>query len=243
MKLNIMIMIIFFLFITTIMFPQSLGISVGYGLVNMNEVNKDLEDSENLISSAGGITNDPDKVNGGLLLEGNFKYNIGNFNLGVLGNYISSSGSFSYNDISGSFEENYDVNTAEILGLFEILFPIENSTMQPFIQIAAGIGLASAEHLGDLRLYEDPSNNISVKNTVDGNYFAGRIKGGVNFLVNNIILELAGGYRIANAGELKGDHVENGVTLEDMPVRDINGNGIEFDYSGIFLTGGVSIIF
>jgi len=243
MKSNILFILVFFLNITTSVYSQSIGISVGYGLVNMKEVNNDLEDSENLISSAGGITTEPDKVNGGLLLEGNFKYGIGNFNLGISGNYISSSGSFSYNDISGSFEENYDVNTTEILGLFEILFPIENSTMQPFIQLAAGIGLASAEHLGDLRFYSDPSNNISVKNTVEGNYFAGRIKGGLNFILKNIILELAGGYRIANAGEIKGDHIENGMTFEDMPVRDLSGNGIEFDYSGIFITGGISIIF
>lgn len=217
------------------------SICVGYAALNMDEVNKDLEDSQNLISSVGGITSSPDEITGGLFLEGNFKIGIGNFNLGVSGSYISSSGSFSYNDISGSFEENYDVSTIEILGLFEILFPIENSPVQPFIQLAGGVGMASAEHLGDFRLYSDPSANISVKNTVDGNYFAGRVKGGLQFVLQNIILEVAAGYRIANAGELKGDHVENGITFQDMPVRDISGNPIEFDYSGLLVTAGVSI--
>jgi hypothetical protein len=225
-----------------LLFSQSLGVSVGYGILNMNEVNEDLEDSENLISSAGGITTSPDKVKSGIFLEGNFKYGIGNFNLGITGNYISSSGNFSYNDISGSFEETYDANTIEILGLLEILIPIKNSSIHPFIQLAGGVGIASAEHTGDFVLYQDPSSNISVENTVDGNYFAGRIKGGLGFVIQNIVLEISAGYRLANAGELKGDHVENGTRVKDQPVRDINGNAIEFDYSGLFLTGGISIL-
>ena len=243
MKTYILFNLIFFLLITTHLYPQSLGFSIGYELLNMNEVNQDLEDSQDLISSAGVIASSPEEVKGGLFLEGNFKYGIGNFNLGITGDYISSSGSFSYNDISGSFEENYDVSAIELLGLLEILIPIENSSFHPFIQLAGGVGFASAEHLGDFRYYVDPSFNLSVKNTVEGNYFSGRITVGLGFDLQKIILEFATGYRIADAGELKGEHVENGITFNDMPVRDISGNAIEFDYSGLFLTAGVSILF
>lgn len=243
MKTTILLIVFLFLSNNDILFCQSLGFSLGYGITNMNKVNEDLEDSENIISSVGGITKSPDRVKGGIFLEGNFKYGLGNFNLGITGDYISSSGNFSYSDASGSFEENYEASTIEILGLLDITFPMENSTIKPFIQLAGGIGLASAEHLGDFVIFSDPSSNISVKNTVEGNYFAGRVKGGIGFVMQNIILELAGGYRIANAGELQGEHTENGISVNDQPVRDINGNPIEFDYSGIFLSGGISILF
>ena len=230
-----------FLLISTIAYSQSIGISVGYGTLNMSEVNSDLQDSQGAISSIGAFTSAPENITGKLFLEGNYKIGISNFNLGVSGSYSSSSGNFSYNDVSGSFEENYDVKTIEALALFEILFPIPSSPVQPFVQLAGGIGMATAEHLGDFILYSDPSANNSVENKVEGNYFAGRLKGGLQFALSNITLEMAAGYRIANAGELKGDLVENGITFKDMPVRDISGNPIEFDYSGLLITGGISI--
>jgi hypothetical protein len=208
----------------------------------MSEVNRDLDGFKDAISSVVGLSSKPEDVTGGLFLEGNFKYSIGFFNLGITGNYISSSGSFSYNGVLGSLEENYDVSTVEVLGLFEILIPIEYSSFQPFIQLAGGVGFASAERLYDFRIIADPITNLGMKNTVDGNYFAGRIKGGLQFLLKNLILEVAAGYRIANAGELKGSYTENDVTFKDVPVRNLSGNPIEFDYSGFLLTGGISIL-
>lgn len=237
---NIFVITIFF-FVCPLFYTQSIGLSFGYGKLNMDKVNSDLDDSYRLFSSAGLYSSEPEKLSGGLFLEGNIKYNIANFNLGLEGDYISTTGNFNYNDYSGSFTENYDVSTTEILGLIEILVQVNGSIIQPFLQAAGGIGIASAEHKGELRLYSDPSNNMSVKNSVTGNYFAGRIKGGLQFVIQNIILETAIGYRLSNGGELKGNHTENGIIYENMPVRDINGNGLEFDFSGIMFTGGLSI--
>jgi hypothetical protein len=235
-------LLVYFLLYTDVIFCQSIGISVGYGYLNMSSVNQDLKDTENLISGAGGYTNEPDEVKGGLFLEGNFKYSIGKFNFGITADYISSSGNFSYGDQSGSLKENYDVSTTEVLGLFEIIFPIELSSWQPFVQLAAGIGIANAERTIDFRIY-NPSGYLNLENKVDGNYFAGRIKAGADYIIQDVLLEIAAGYRLANAGELKGDQVENGTTYKDMPMTDINGSEVEFDYSGIFVTGGVSIKF
>ena len=125
MKSIIIFSLLFFLFEINPVFCQSLGVSVGYGFLSMSEVNDDLQDTENALSSAGINTSDPDKISGGLLIEGSFKYGIGKFNIGVSADYVSSSGNFTYNDYSGSFEENYDVSTTEVLGLIEIIFPIE----------------------------------------------------------------------------------------------------------------------
>lgn len=226
---------------STFLHTQTIGFSAGYGIISMDKVNKDLDNSKDALSSAGLFTSAPEKISGGLFIAGNVKYGFGNINIGVDGGYISSSGSFTYNDASGSFNENYDVSTIEILGLIEILIPTSNPIVQPFVQAAGGIGIASAEHTGDFIYYSDPSYNISVKNTVNGNYFSGRIKGGLQFSIQNVVLELAVGYRISNAGELKGDHVQNGIRYENMPVRDINGNALEFDYSGFLFTGGIGI--
>jgi len=220
---------------------QSVGISAGYGFLNVNPIHINLENSQNIISNFSRTASSYDEITGGLFLEGNFKYGVSNFNLGVTGNYISCSDDFSYSNIGASFEENYDVSIIEILTLFEVVIPIKNSLVQPFIQVAGGIGFVSAEYSSDIKYITYPITRFSVNNIVDGNFFAGRIKGGLQFMLQNIILELAAGYRIANAGELKGDHIENRTTLENMPVRDSSGNAIKFDYSGFLLTGGISI--
>jgi hypothetical protein len=78
----------------------------------MGEVNKDLDDSKDLFSSAGLVSSSPEEVSGGLFLEANAKYRIGDFNLGITANYLSSSGNFKYSDIYGYFEEKYDVSTS-----------------------------------------------------------------------------------------------------------------------------------
>ncbi|MEJ2104233.1 MAG: hypothetical protein P8X47_06605 [Ignavibacteriaceae bacterium] len=233
--------LIIFILITPSSYCQSIGFFAGYGFLNMGEVNSDLKTSHSSFASFGAFASPPEEVNGGLFLEGNIKFGIANFNLGLSGNYISSSGSFRYSDEIGLFEESYDVSTTEILGLFEI-FIVEESIVKPFLQLAGGIGFAKAEHLGNLRIFADPTYNLKVTNTVDGSYFAGRIKGGLKFFVQSFVFEIGLGYRIADAGELVGDHVENGIKYANMPVRDVNGKGIKFDYSGLILTGGISIL-
>jgi len=245
MKSIIIFSLLFFLSESNLLFSQSLGVSVGYGFLNMSDVNQDLMDIESLISEAGGYTNEPDEVNGGLFIEGNFKYSFGKFNVGITADYISSSGNFKYGDQSGKLEEDYDVSTTEVLALFEIMFPIELSSWQPFVQLAAGVGFANAERTVNFNIY-DPTYNayLNINNKVDGNYFAGRIKAGVNYIIQNIMFEAAAGYRLADAGALTGDLTVNGITESNQEVTDlINDNTIEFNYSGFFVTGGVSIGF
>lgn len=219
-----------------------ISVGVGYGVLNMTDVNNDLDDSQKIFTDLGLNTNSPDLISGGLFLEGSLKFIIDRFRLGLAVDHISSSGEFRYNDPSGSFEEKYDVSTTEITALFEVLLASKQSRVQPFLRINGGIGLASADHKGDFQIFGSPEFTIDVTNNVSGKYFAGRVQGGVQFILNGAILELALGYRIADAGELKGDHIENGITLEDMPVRDISGNGISFDYSGFLVTAGISIL-
>jgi len=46
---------------------------------------------------------------------------------------------------------------------------------------------------------------------------------------------------MSNAGELKGDHLVNGITYKDEPLTEVNGKGLEFDFSGFLITGGIAI--
>jgi len=243
MKTGSIITLMFILLASSLAFSQSIGVSAGYGSLNMDKVNKEMNDVQKLFTDEGAVTSSPDEISGGIFYEGNVKYSINNVNLGISGDYISSSGSFAFADNSGSFNQNYDVSTIEVLLLGELLIPIENSSFQPFIQLAGGIGFATAERTIDVAVYEDPSYNVSAKNSVDGNYFSGRIKAGVGYVLQNIIIEIAGGYRIANAGELKGDYTVNETTLQNTTVNDIRNVAIEFDYSGFIVTAGISYEF
>lgn len=245
MKINAFITLMIILLTNTLIFSQpfSVGISAGYGSLNMNSVNRDMNEiNDSLI--AGAAASLPDEISGGIFFEGNIKYTLGNTVLGISGNYISSSGSFSYEDNFSSFNEDYEVSAIEVLALYDLIISIENSSFQPFIQLAGGIGFAAAERTIDVAVYEDPSSNLYAKNSVDGNYFSGRIKVGIGYVLESIIIEIAGGYRIANAGELKGDLTVNGISLENVTVDDIiNNAAIKFDYSGFIVTAGISYEF
>lgn len=244
MKTLTQLSLMFILLVSSLTFSQSIGISAGYGSLNMDKVNKEMNDVQKLFSDEGAVTSSPDEISGGIFYEGNVKYSINNVNLGISGDYISSSGSFAFADNSVSFNQNYDVSTIEVLLLGELEIPIENSSFQPFIQLAGGIGFATVERTIDIAVYEDPNFNVSAKNSVDGNYFSGRIKAGVGYILQNIIIEIAGGYRIADAGKLKGDFTVNGTTLENTTVDNItNDVAIDFDYSGFIVTAGISYEF
>ncbi len=244
MKTRAQLSLMFILLVSSLTLSQSIGVSAGYGSLSMDKVNKDMNDVQKLFSDEGAVTSSPDEISGGIFYEGNVKYSINNVNLGISGDYISSSGSFAFADNSVSFNQNYDVSTIEVLLLGELFIPIQNSSFQPFIQLAGGIGFATAERTIEIAVYEDPNFNVSAKNSVDGNYFSGRIKAGVGYIIQNIIIEIAGGYRIANAEELKGDYTVNGTTLENTTVNNITNNVvIEFDYSGFIVTAGISYEF
>ena len=180
-----------------------IGLSIGYGTLSMREVNDDLMESQNIFYAAGFKPKSPDNIDGGLFLEGNFKFGLGNFNFGVCGNYINSKGEFRYSDGGGLFYENYDVSTLEVLGILEILLPINETKLNFFMQIGGGVGMAKVGYDAEFRVYNNPANNFKVRMEVDGKYFSGRIKSGIKLNLKRIILEAGVGYRISNAGELK----------------------------------------
>ncbi|MFZ1279982.1 MAG: hypothetical protein WAR59_04040 [Ignavibacteriaceae bacterium] len=218
-----------------------LGLSIGYGTLSMREVNDDLMESQNIFYAAGFKPKGPDNIDGGLFFEGNFKFGLGNFNFGVCGNYINSKGEFRYSDGGGLFYENYDVSTLEVLGILEILLPINETKLNFFMQIGGGVGMAKVGYDAEFRVYNNPANNFKVRMEVDGKYFSGRIKSGIKLNLKRIILEAGVGYRISNAGELKGTYYEGDQKYEDLPITDINREPISFDFSGFLFAAGISL--
>ncbi len=240
MKKSVSLAIIIFLSACPYIYTQSIGFSVGHGFLGMKMVNDVLESSESFFYDEGLFPSPPEEISGGFFFEGNFKYGVGIFNFGVESNYVSSSGSFYYKDDIGAFEDIFDVSTVEFLGLIEIVLPSENSIVQPFFQAAGGIGIASVAVSENLTSYTDPGNGYNFDGTMSGNYFSGRFKSGLQLVLEKIRLEAAVGYRIADAGVLRGDFIQNRTEYKDMPLRNADGKSMAFDFSGFLITGGIS---
>lgn len=218
-----------------------IGLNAGYAGLNMEDVNQDLNDTYDFLRSANINITKPEDVGGGLMLDGALVLNISDFLIGVGASYISGNGNISYSDFTGSIEENYDMQALELMGVVGVILPI--SEIVSFdIRGYAGYGRAKVDYLGDIAIFDSPGDSFHDLGEVSGNYFAGRFQGGLNFSVGSIMLTTAVGYRIADAGELKGEVSRNGNSIDDIPISNIRGSGIEFDYSGVFFLGGIGII-
>jgi len=229
--------------ISPIISSQSIGVCLGHSFMNMNMINDVLERNESFFYDEGLSPEAPEEITGGFFFEGNFKYGVGIFNFGIEGNYLASSGRFYYGDDIGSFEEIFDVSSVEFLGLIELVFPSENTIVQPFIQAAGGIGIASVGYSGSLTSNYDPGYNYNLDGNQSGNYFASRFKSSLMFVFETLILEAAIGYRISNAGILMGDFVQNRIEYKNMPLRNQDGRSMEYNFSGVLITGGISFRF
>jgi hypothetical protein len=209
---------------------QSLGVSAGYGLLNMKDVN---DNYKNWQAENPSDFQSMKEVNNGLFFEGNFKYYLGEYNIGLTGNYIESSGEINLDLMGIPYTQTLNVSTIELLGLFEPVFSITETKLKLFIQLAGGIGFASAKREDDVTLIDASSS-----------YFAGRIKAGLLYDLKDIILELSLGYRFANAGEMKATvnipNLGDAGIIHDWTWQDIYGNSLKFDYSGLLISAGIS---
>lgn len=224
-----------------LLFAQSkttIGFSAGYGMLNMKEVNSDLKDTYQVLQSANIHASSPEEIEGGLFVDGNFLVRLEKISLGASVNYITGNGNLTYSDFSGSIEESYDASTIEIMGIIGTNVPF-NQTVSLSLRGYAGYGIASVNHIGRINFFASPQDNINVTNDVSGGYFAARIQGGIEILVEPLILNFSLAYRIANAGKLKGDMTENGISFSNMGIRNARGGDIEFDYSGITFMAGI----
>jgi hypothetical protein len=235
---RVLIVVIFILlFCSDLLFAQTkttIGFSAGYGMLNMKEVNADLEDTYQLIHSLGVPAPPPKEIGGGLFLDGSVLVRLNNTSFGAGINYATGKGNISYTDYSGSIEESYDASTIEIMSIIGTSIPF-NQTVALSLRCYAGYGLASVSHIGRFTFFSSPQDNIDVTHDVSGGYFSGRVQGGVEMLVEPVILSFALAYRIANAGVLKGNMTRDGISYSNVAIKNVRGGDIEFDFSGITL--------
>lgn len=218
-----------------------LGIDAGYGILNMKEVNDDMKDTYDALRSFNIPISLPEDITGGFFIDGSLTFESNNLLFGATVNYLSSSGNITYNDITGSLEEKYDVNTTEFLGMLGVKIPISEITSFVF-KGYAGYGLASVVHNAAFIFYSSPSDNVTIKHDVDGGYFSSRLQGGFDFNINPVVISLSVAYRIANSGQLKGSQTQNGMSYDNMGIRNTRGNDIEFDFTGVTFMGGLQFL-
>ncbi|MBD3408838.1 MAG: hypothetical protein GF419_01400 [Ignavibacteriales bacterium] len=214
------------------------GINVGYTELDMEEVNDDLIDNRNIFRSLGYVASSPEEIEGGLILGAEAFGVIEKFVTGVSGNYIEQKGRFYYSDYSGSFREEYLTRTIELTVFFGTRLPI-NENVYFSLRGYVGYGMAEAEHVGEIKDYG--SQPWTVKHDVEGGYITTRAQAGIVVKLTDVSVHFRAGYRMAKAGIMRGELVENGVTYDDRGVNNPDGGEIGFDYSGMFLQAGVAL--
>jgi hypothetical protein len=220
-------------------FKVGIGFAAGYATTAMGEVNSDLVDSYQMLTSAGAHPTTPNEAKGGISLEGNIFFKPGRFFVGPSVGYIASSGRIGYTDATASFEESYKMNTVDILLNIGTSVPLD-STVSILFTVGGGYGIAGANHIGRLVVYSSPQSNIDVANDLSGGYFSARIQSGLEFDFKAASISLGISYRISNAGALKGTAGINGLSYSDEGVKNARGGDISFDFSGFTFSIGVS---
>ena len=222
-----------------------MGISVGYSVLDMGEVNRDIVDTYQAIKSANIKASTPNirapapvEIKGGMYIDATLFMRFDKISLGASVNHIAGKGNYAYSDYNGSSEEHYDVSTYEFMGIIATSIPLYKVIKLSF-RGYAGYGLASARYAGRAHFIFSPDNNLTETNQVSGGYFCSRLQGGFELFVEPVILNFSIGYRFANAGRLKGNMIRNDVNYSDMGIENARGSDIEFDYSGISFLAGI----
>ena len=223
---------------------QQIGIdlNVGNSDLRMEQVNNYLDNSESVDLES--LLLNPSEYNtlgGSLCFELGASARLSQLVLRISGNYLSSSGSWESRDTIRTINHDVDVSTFEFLASAGYNIPIYK-TASILLEGGIGYGFASSEInyvTKSFRFYNELEN---INYSLSGGYFVGRLKGGFEAELKWLVLRFVFGYRFANPVILKGDEIINGVKKENQPVIDKNGNILEFDFSGICYSWGITVL-
>jgi hypothetical protein len=182
-------------------------------------------------------------VSGGFLFEASIMARYKRFLIGAAYSSLSSlEGKVHFADPSGSLT---DVFSASVFDLMPILGVRPYSSDVVTLDLFGGIGYgrASAEYEGDLRITARPTQNVSLRAPLAGSFLAGRVFAQLSFIIKRVRFEVVTGYRIADAGPIKGKPTVNGETFEGEFPLAIGSKEYGFDFSGVHFSGGVAIEF
>lgn len=215
-----------------------IGISGGYSIADLSEINADLNDTYQALWSSGLRVESPKEASGGKYFEGTIFYQSNKLFIGPSVDYFDTKGSVTYSDFSGSAEETYEMDLATIMMNIGSYVPL-NPTINMAFRIGGGVGFSSVKHVGRIVVYS-PDYYYNMTHLLKGSFFVARFQFGFEILLENVRLNLSSAYRLANAGVLSGTGKLNGVPQINGPIYDARGGEIEFNYSGFTFTGGIS---
>ena len=220
----------------------SVGTHLGYGMVNMQELNSAIREAGTIRQAADSQGEATELLNGGFYWEGWMTFRLSRvlFGLGVssletTGKSIYDQGFFLSDELSG--------RATELFATAGIRIPSDGPL---FLDLLAGCGItmATMDYRGEYRDFFDPSQHFVFTQSLAKDFFSGRVlvSGGLRVAPARILLTV--GYRFADAGVMEGPTEFNGqASREETPFVDFRGREVSFDFSGAFLGGGLSIEF
>lgn len=187
----------------------SIGLNIGGAKLNMSEINDDMNEIYKLGRSDGLPISRPNEVSGALFLEGFLSTKFKNNTLIGFGvDYLSSSGKLTFTELGeGNLAKKYNVKTIELLGHIGVAIPINNTTSEVFFKLYGGYGFASALHTYIINLYSTQGIDYDSENDVSKGYFAARLQGGVEIILQQVGINFSLSYRLANAGLKRRLHI------------------------------------
>lgn len=223
---------------------QEIGIdfNVGYSKLEMEQVNKYLDNSESVDYSSL-LINPPECNTIGFSLgyELGLSAKLSQFVLRISGNYLSSNGFWESSDTIRTINHDVNVSTFEIIGSAGYNVQIYQ-TASILLEGGIGYGFASSEINYVIKSFPFYNELENINYSLNGGYFVGRLRGGFEAKLKWLVLRFVIGYKFANPVILKGESIINGVKKENQPVLLSNGEELEFEFSGICYAWGVTIL-
>ncbi len=212
---------------------------VGWGLQDLGDLNKGIEDDERIFHSYG-IPVDWDTFGGALEISGGADVWVTDaISLGATVGLQQSSVQNLYSDISGSVSDNIDLKLVDVSATLTFWAPAAQGL---FVGASLGKAFGWADSRTKLRIYGEPSSNIDL----DGEFSGEGLSVGV-FLgyqgkmgKNGLIYGMAG-YRHRNLGEFDGTLCTPSGECVDAKPSNNAGQAMDFDFSGLYIRGGFGL--
>ncbi|MBX2992796.1 MAG: hypothetical protein KF749_16720 [Bacteroidetes bacterium] len=214
----------------------------GYGFVNMQQINNVIQEVGTIRRVVDSRTREADVLSGGFYWDGSILIRLNRFFAGVGFSSLTVSGQSDYKG-AVSLLDKLSGRTSEYLLLIGVRFP---GTERLFIDLFVGGGYCKAmmDYTGEYHDNFNSSNDILFKQSLAHSFLSVRTFGVAGARYGIVSLRLLVGYRLANAGVMKGRYVLNGQTsTTEEPFVDFRGNEVKWDFSGLLLGGGVSVEF
>ena len=217
----------------------ALRFNVGWGLQDLGDINKGIEDDERVFHSYG-IPVDWDTFGGAIELgAGADVWVTDAISLGATVGWQKSSVENLYSDISGSVSDKIDLKLVDVSGTLTFWAPAAQGL---FVGASAGMAFGWADSQAKLRIFGDPSSDIDLNGEFAGEGLSvGAFLGYQGRIGTNGLIFGMAGYRHRNLGEFDGTVcIPSGECVDAQPSNNA-GQAMDFDFSGLYVRGGFGL--